>query len=104
MTIMDNETRQKRIEELKALRIKELKALRAELMAYKEASEGETGEGSSDSNAAMNSLRKDYIRDFDQETENTQTNRDELKRDMYVQQGDDSDDISTEKQLVLRRR
>lgn len=96
MTIMDSETRQKRIEALKALR--------AELMAYKEASEGEAGEGSSDNNAAMNSLRKDYIRDFEQETENTQSNRDEIKRDMYMHKGNDSDDISTEKQLVLRRR
>lgn len=96
MTIMNSETRQKRIEALKALR--------TELMAYKEASEGGAGEESPNNNAVMNSLRKDYIRDFEQETKNTRSDRDEIKRDMYMQQGDDSDDISTEKQLVLRRR
>lgn len=74
--MMDSETRQKRIEELKALR--------AELMDYKESSEGEAGAGSSDSNASMNSSRKDYTRAFEQEMENTQSNRGELKIDMYM--------------------
>lgn len=94
---MDSETRQKRIEELKALR--------AELMAYKEASEGESGEGEGTaSNTDMMSLRKGYFDDYQDEHRTDGSKYEDMKKELYSQQDKSEGENVEPKQLTLSRR
>ncbi len=94
---MDNETRQKRIEELKALR--------AELMAYKEETEGESGESSA-SNSNMAAMRKMYVGDADAtcEYDSDASKYEDVRQELYSQQNQETEENSEAKQMTLTRR
>lgn len=92
---MDNETRQKRIEELKALR--------AELMAYKEEIEGESGEGSA-SNSNMVAMRKMYVGDATREYDSDASKYEDVRQELYSQQDQEIEENSEAKQMTLTRR
>lgn len=94
---MDSETRQKRIEELKALR--------AELMAYKEASEAEGSEGEGTaSNSEMMSLKKNLINDYQDEQRSNSTQYDDVKKALYSQHDEPEQQNAETKSLTLSRR
>lgn len=92
---MDSETRQKRIEELKALR--------AELMAYKESSEGEDGESVA-SNKKMASLRKEYAGEYQDIQKSDTSKYENVRQELYSQQEEHIEEKNEEKQLTLTRR
>lgn len=91
---MDSEIRQKRIEELKALR--------AELMAYKESSEGEDGESVA-SNEKMASLRKEYVSEHQGIQKVDLTKYNDIRQELYSQR-EKVVEKNEEKQLTLTRR
>ena len=92
---MDRETRQKRIEELKALR--------AELMAYKESSESEDGESVS-SNEKTASMRKEYVGEYQNGQKSDDSKYKDIRQDLYSQQEEHVEENNEEKQLTLARR
>lgn len=92
---MDSETRQKRIEELKALR--------AELMAYKESSEGEDGESVA-SNVKMTSLRKEYASEYRDIQKSDDSKYEDIRQEIYSQQEEHVEVNNEEKKLNLTRR
>lgn len=92
---MDSETRQKRIEELKALR--------AELMAYKESAEGEDGESVA-SNVKMTALRKEYVSEYQDIQKSDSSKYEDIRQELYSQQEEYVEENNEEKQLTLSRR
>ncbi len=92
---MDSDARQKRIEELKALR--------AELMAYKESSEGEDGENAA-SNVKMMSLRKEYASEYQDVQKSDDLKYEDIRQELYSQQEEQVEENNEEKQLTLTRR
>lgn len=74
---MESETRQKRIEELKALR--------AELMAYKEGPESKTGEGSA-MNSNILAVKKMYVSDAASECSSDTLKNEDVCLELYLQQ------------------
>ena len=92
---MDSETRQKRIEELKALR--------AVLMAYKESSEAEDGESVA-SNEKMASLRKEYASEYQDIQKSDTSKYEDVRQELYSQQEEHVEEKNEDKQLTLTRR
>ena len=89
-------------------KIKELKAIRAELMAIKEYSESDEGEGNnSDRNTNIVSIRREYLDDSSKSTEKNSSPIEDARSDLYAQYEDTEEYESKNsegKSMTLNRR
>lgn len=94
---MDNEERQQRINELKALR--------TELLAYKDSQEESGSEEGNASSEAIANLRRAYTAEMD--TDSQECNEiDSIRQEVYEQYGQDSGEgyANSQQKILIRRR